>query len=76
MSNTKYWTICYPGEFGQLIRETFSESQILLSYYDYWSNQMIRVDKSELISEKRCIDDWIVVHWATPTDEFGEKLND
>lgn len=68
----KYWTICYPGEFNQYVKETFSEDQILDSYYEYWKNRMIQVGKEHLINEQRCIEDWITIHWATPTDEFGK----
>lgn len=70
----KYWTMCYPGEFGQHVAETFSEDQIILSYYTYWSTMMIKNQKGADISREHCIQDWITVHWAEETNEFGLKL--
>ena len=43
---------------------TLTRSEILAEYFAYWSDQMRKVGKSDLISESACIDDWIVVHWA------------
>lgn len=70
----KYYTIVYPGEFGQLVKETFSEDQIIRSYYKYWYGKMVQANKHDMISRELCIDDWIVVHWALETDQFGNKL--
>ena len=61
----KYYTICYPGEFNQHIQETFSEDQILKSYFDYWSGKMKDIGKDHMISKQRCIEDWIIAHWAS-----------
>lgn len=72
----KYWTIAFPGEFGQGVVETWSEEQIIRSYYPYWSEKMIEAapDPTMLdLSSHRCIDDWVVIHWAVRTDEFGRK---
>lgn len=70
----KYYTICYPGEHGQHVQETFSEYQILQSYFDYWYQQMRKVDKLDEISIKNCIEDWVVGHWAWTSDELGNAL--
>jgi hypothetical protein len=70
----KYWTIVFPGEFGQHVQETWNEDQIIKSYYTYWSAKMIQnVDNADL-SRENCIEDWITVHWASETDEFGNKI--
>lgn len=45
-----------------------SEKQILDSYKEWWSEQMIKVGKANLISDENCIDDWIVVNWANEKD--------
>ena len=37
----RYWTIVSPGKFGQHVQETFSEDQIIESYYQYWANKCI-----------------------------------
>lgn len=70
----KYWTIAYPGERGQDITETFSEDQIIDSYYSSWANRMLERSLWDKISKERCIADWTTVHWAIQTDEQGNKL--
>ena len=70
----KYWTIAYPGEYGQHVVEIFSEDQIIDSYFRYWCIKMIESGKGDDISRDRCIDDWIVVHWAKETDKWGNDL--
>jgi|LakMenEpi03Aug12_release.lakeMendotaPanAssembly.Ray.scaffolds.fasta_scaffold625868_3 hypothetical protein len=70
----KYWTIVFPGEFGQHVQETWSEDQIIKSYYTYWSTKMIQNVKDADLSRDKCIEDWIVIHWAIETNEFGRDL--
>ena len=69
----KYWTIAFPGEFGQHVVETWSEDQIIKSYYSYWSQKMIMNVPNADLSREKCIDDWCVVHWAVETDKWGNK---
>jgi len=71
----KYWTICFPGECGQHVEETWSEEQILKSsYYKNWVLKMTQANKHDLISNERCIEDWCTVHWATEAkDEWRNK---
>jgi hypothetical protein len=70
----KYYTIVFPGEFGQHVQETWRTDQILKSYYTYWVTKMIENNKQSDISEDLCIEDWCATHWAEETDEFGNKL--
>ena len=67
----KYYTISFPGEFDQYVRETWSEDQIIESYYTYWSTKMIEAGRGDDISKEKCIEDWRVVHYAWATDELG-----
>lgn len=60
----KYYRISFPGEVGQHVEEIWSEDQILKSYYPYWCSMMIQNMAAPDLDEKRCIDDWCVVHWA------------
>ena len=60
----KRWSITFPGEFGQDVVETWTEDQIIESYYKYWSTKMIENSLNSEISRERCIEDWCVVHWA------------
>lgn len=70
----KYYTIVFPGEFGQHVQETWSEEQIMKSYYTYWAGKMIENNLGADISKERCIDDWKVVHWAQETDQWGNPF--
>lgn len=70
----KYYTMCYPGELGQLVQETFSEYQILQSYFDHWYTQMRKVGKLDEININTCIEDWVICHWAWETDQQGNKV--
>lgn len=67
----KYWTIAFPGEFGQSVTETWNEKQIIESYWTYWCTRMIQAGKGDLMSTERCIEDWCAVHWAQETDQWG-----
>lgn len=70
----KYWTIAFPGEFGQHVVETWSEDQIIKSYYIHWAGKMIQNVENAQLSRERCIEDWCHIHWAVKTDEWGNKL--
>lgn len=68
----KYWTIKFPGECGQHVTETWNEKQILeSSWYKHWLLKMIQANKHDLINNENAINDWVVVHWAVETDEWG-----
>jgi hypothetical protein len=67
----RYWTIVFPGECGQHVQETWNEDQIIKSYFTHWVGNMIQSGHGDEVSRERCIDDWIVVHWAQQTDEWG-----
>ena len=71
----KYWTMCYPGDVGQLVRETLSEEQILRVYFGYWSDRMREVGKADQINNQDCIEDWVVGNWAWETDFRGEVID-
>ena len=60
----KYWTIAFPGEFGQHVTETWSEDQIIKSYYTYWCGKMIQNVPNPDLDPTKCIEDWCADHWA------------
>lgn len=70
----KYYTIVFPGEYGQHVQETWSKEQILKFYWKHWNVKMFQSGNGDLVTEERCIEDWIITHWAEETDEFGNKL--
>lgn len=70
----KYYTIAFPGECGQHVQETWSEEQILKSaWYRNWVLKVVQADRAYLLTEQNAIDDWIVVHWAIETDQWGNS---
>ena len=70
----KYWTISFPGGYGQHVVETWSEDQIIKSYYVYWAGKMIQNVPNADLSKDNCIDDWRTIHWAIETDQWGNTL--
>lgn len=71
----KYYTIVFPGEFGQHVVETWSTDQIIRSYYTYWATKILENNPTIPLDKELCIEDWCVIHWAEETDEFGNKIN-
>lgn len=70
----KYWTIAFPGEFGQHVEETWSEDQIIKCYWTYWYTKMVKAGKGDMATTERCIEDWCTVHWAAESkDQWGNK---
>lgn len=70
----KYYTISFPGKYGQHVVETWSVEQIMESYYPYWCAKMKEKFKNPYLDRSICLEDWIVVNWAVETNQFGEKL--
>lgn len=71
----KYYTISFPGEFGQHVVETWSEDQILSSYLKYWSLRMVEAKRpAEEMTRENCIEDWKAVYWAIETDQWGNTF--
>jgi hypothetical protein len=70
----KYYTIVFPGEFGQHVQETWNREQILKAYWKSWNVKMFQSGHGDEVSEDNCISDWVITHWAQETDEFGNKL--
>jgi hypothetical protein len=70
----KYYTIVFPGEHGQHVQETWSEEQIIRTYYPYWATKVLQNNPTVTLDRDQCIEDWCVVHWAMETDQFGNKI--
>ena len=55
----KRWKYIRPyGEYEK------TELEILAEYFECWSAEMRKNGREDIISEKRCIDDWVVTNWA------------
>jgi hypothetical protein len=63
------WSYVEPTDDGVTpVEVTMTEKEILDIYWEYWSVKMREVGKEDQISEKACVDDWIVVNWAYQKD--------
>jgi len=60
----KLYEISYPTEDGD-VTEILTEDEIIAQYYTYWSTKMIQNCPNEPLTRERCIEDWVIVHWAT-----------
>jgi hypothetical protein len=60
----KYYSIVFPGQYGQHVEEIWSEKQILNSYFPYWTERMVAAGHGDRVNETDCLEDWKVVHWA------------
>lgn len=65
------WTYVEPDKWGQTIYVTLTEREILRAYMPWWVKQMIKVGKESEISLETCIEDFVVVHWAMPSNYPG-----
>lgn len=68
---TKRWSYWEPNtdEAGNHYGSRFvvlSEHDILAQTYDWWSERCRAVGREDLINERNCIEDWVIVHWAQP----------
>lgn len=73
----KYYSYIEPDDSQEMYPVTIvmSEKEILDSYWDYWCEQMRKVDKEDEISKERCIEDWCVIHWAIPEQIYRMNGN-
>lgn len=72
------WSYLEPGENDEVVTVVMSEADIIATCYSWWQAQMRSVGKAHLISERACIEDWVVVHWAGrayPMDSPASRLN-
>lgn len=65
----KTYKIVYPDENDNTVTEILTEEEILNEYWDYWYYRMCQKFGEEHVkknyTKQDCIDDWMVVHWAT-----------
>lgn len=58
------WIYDDPSPEGNIHTE-ISEEDILDKFYSYWTEKMISLGKQELVTPANCIDDYIILHWAS-----------
>lgn len=64
----KSWSYLEPSSAPNVepVTITMTENEILERFYPQWVQQMMAAGHTEGITPMACIEDWIVVHWATP----------
>jgi hypothetical protein len=53
----------YVVDDGEVIVQT--EDEIMSYFYDYWCSKMREVGKEDEISKELCLQDWMMLHYAT-----------
>lgn len=69
----RHWLFAEPaGESSEPVWMIYSDDAILATYWNHWSargmeyNQANGLDPGTGLNPLRCIDDWVVIHWAVP----------
>lgn len=69
----RYWLYAQPvGEANEAVWMIYSDDAILATYWPTWMkhgmeyNRAHNMDEGKGINPLRCIDDWVIVHWAVP----------
>lgn len=57
------WAYDEPGPDGN-VHVVKTEKEILDTFFEFWSNELIKQKKFHLITDENCIDDWVAVNWA------------
>ena len=67
----RYWLLAEPvGKSNEPVWKIYSDDSILAEYWEQWMqrgmayNREHGFDEGTGINPLRCIDDWVVVHWA------------
>lgn len=68
-----YWLYSEPvGGSSEAVWLVYSEDAILAHYWEYWLSKMtdhntiLSIPEGTGINPRRCIDDWVTIHWAVP----------
>lgn len=71
----RYYTHIHRGSHGQLVRETWSEAQVLAAHFKEWAFKCLNAGVDEaLITANECLEDWVTVNWALETDANGKPV--
>lgn len=65
MTPDKKWYYIEPDENMNVVMICKTEQEIINEYYEFWKTQMEKVNKVDLINFDNCIEDWVVVNWAS-----------
>jgi hypothetical protein len=64
-----YYQIYYPGDNNEPITEVLTDDDIREQYYPHWYAKMCQKFGKDHVdanySFQDCVDDWVIVHWAT-----------
>jgi len=69
----RHWLFAEPaGDSSEPIWMIYSDDAILAEYWQTWMTQGMKhnrengLDEGTGVNPIRCIDDWVVIHWAVP----------
>lgn len=67
----RHWLFAEPvGESSEAVWMIYSDDAVLAEYWDTWMRHGMKynlehgLDEGSGINPMRCIDDWVMVHWA------------
>jgi hypothetical protein len=67
----RYWIFVEPvGDSSEPVWKIYSDDAILAEYWETWKRQGVAYNNANGfeeylgVSPLRCIEDWVVVHWA------------
>ena len=52
------------------IEVVMTEEDVLDHYWEHWKDRMTKANKTELITESNCIEDFIIVNWAVECEDY------
>ena len=69
----RYYCYCEPTSETDStpVVYTFSEEDILNTYWDWWFCRMVLLGRDHLISRENCLEDWVTGNMAWETDSLG-----
>lgn len=62
------WEYDEPNEDGTNNHVIMSEREIFDVYFSRWAEMMMNIGKQELSTRENCIDEWIIVNWASKVE--------
>lgn len=61
---SRKWKYVEPGPNNEPVETVVTDEDIIRDFFPWWSGEMKRLGREDLISHKNCIEDYVVVNWA------------
>lgn len=65
----KYSIPSFNEDTNEFEEEVLTEQQVLDYYFPHWSKEMKSVGLGALVNHEKCIEDWILTHYAIEVTE-------